>query len=66
MVLNPNKRTPAPGVMKFTILVDLALIIITLHLVCLNHAPELRRRFFKKYINYTLFTQNSLPLGWGS
>ena len=51
--------------MKFTILVDPSLVIITTHLVCLNHAPELRRRFFKKYINFTLFTPKLPPLGVG-
>ena len=30
---------------KFEILVDPFLVIITIHLVCLNHAPEYKRRF---------------------
>ena len=36
----PSTRTPAPRVMKVTILVDPSMVIITIHLVCLNHAPE--------------------------
>ena len=36
----PSTRTPAPGVMKFAILVDPSLVIIIIHLVCLNHAYE--------------------------
>ena len=36
----PNIRTPALGVMKFTILVDLSLVIITLYLVFLIYAWE--------------------------
>ena len=42
----PSTRTPAPGVMKFTILVDTSLVIIIIHLVCLNHVPEQRRKFY--------------------
>ena len=54
--------------MKFTILVNPSLVIITIHLICLNHASEKRRSFFKKYINFTLFTPKLryLPLGGGS
>ena len=48
----PITRTLAPGVMKFTILVDPSLVINTVCLVCLNHAPEKRGTFFKKYINF--------------
>ena len=33
-------KTPGPGVMKFTILVDLSLVIITTYLVCLIYAWE--------------------------
>ena len=51
-----STRTPAPGVMKFTILVDPSLVIITTYLVCLINAWEQRRGFFKKYSNFTLFT----------
>ena len=37
----PSTKTPAPEIMKFTILVDPSLlIIITTHLVYLNHASE--------------------------
>ena len=38
------------------ILIDPPLVIITIHLFCLNHFPEYKRRFLKKYINFTLFT----------
>ena len=48
MATPPPTRTPAPGVMKFTFLVDPSLVIITTYLVCLIYAWELRRRFLKK------------------
>ena len=32
--------TPYPGVMEFTMLLDSSMVIITMHLVCLNHTPE--------------------------
>ena len=35
-----NTRSPVPGVMKFTILVDLSMVTITIHLVCMNTALE--------------------------
>ena len=39
-----STRTPAPGVMKFTILVDPSVVIITMHLLCLNLAQDYRIR----------------------
>ena len=36
----PNIRTPALGVLKFTILVDPSLVIIIIYLVCLIYAWE--------------------------
>ena len=33
-------HAPAPGVMKFTILVDHTLVIMTIHFVCMDYAPE--------------------------
>ena len=36
----PSTRTPAPGVMKFTILVARSVVIITRYLVCLIYAWE--------------------------
>ena len=30
----------SPGIMKFTILIDSSLLIITIHLVCMVHASE--------------------------
>ena len=41
-------RTPAPGVIKFTILIGPSMVIIITHLVCLNSVIELRRRFLLK------------------
>lgn len=41
----PSIRFPAVGVMELTILVDPSLVIIIVHLVCLNHVPETRKRF---------------------
>ena len=53
----PQQKVPWAEIMKATILVDSSLVIITIHLVFLSHAPEERERFFlKKYINITLFT----------
>ena len=37
---SPSFRTPTPGVMKFTILVDPSLVIITIYLDCLINAWE--------------------------
>ena len=36
--------TPAPGIMKFTFLVDPFLVFITTYLVCLVHVPVWTRR----------------------
>ena len=36
----PQHKTPAPGVMKFTMLVYFSLVIITIYLVCLIYAWE--------------------------
>ena len=60
----PSTRTPVPGVMKFTILVDPSLVIITdaYRIVCLIHAQEKRRRFLEIHQFYT-FTPKSSPLG---
>ena len=44
----PNIRTLALGVLKFKILVDPSLVIITTKLVCLIYAWEYRKRFLKK------------------
>ena len=37
---HPSTRTPAPGVMKFTILADPSLVIINIYLVCLIYSWE--------------------------
>ena len=58
-MVTPQNLTP--GVMKFTILVDPSLFIITTYLVFLINTWEQRRRCFKKYSNFTLFTPK-LPL----
>ena len=63
---NPSTRIPAPGVIRFTILVDPSLFIITTYLVCPIHAWEKRSIFLEKYIHKTLFTPKLPPLGvWG-
>ena len=52
--------------LKFKLLVDPTLVNITIYLNCLIYAWESRRRFLKKYTNFTLFTQKLPPLGrWG-
>ena len=60
--LQHNIRTPSPGVMKFTILVDPSLVIITLHLVCLFYAWEKRRRIKKKKMHFHYMTYMAMPL----
>ena len=57
----PSTRTLALRVMKFTILVGPSLVIITIHLVCLNQV----RRFLKKYINFARFTLKLPSLAGG-
>ena len=52
--------------MKFTILEDPSLVIITTYMVCLIYAWELRRRFFKEIQQfYTFYLKITFPLGWG-
>ena len=63
--LHPSTRTPAPEVMKFTIVVDPSLVIINVHLICWKHAPEQRRKFFKITSILHFLPQNYLPLGRG-
>ena len=46
MNFHPIRKPPVLGVMKFTILVDPSLVIMTLYLVCLKYAWE--KRFQKK------------------
>ena len=38
-------KNPYPRVMKFIIWVDPSLVIITIHLFCLNHAPVREKDF---------------------
>ena len=49
--------------MKFTILVDPSLVTITTYLICLIKPGRREEFFFKKYSNFTLFTQK-LPPRW--
>ena len=49
------------GVIKFTILVQPPLVIITTYLVCLG----VEKKIFKKYNNFTLFAPKLLPLWVG-
>ena len=55
-----STRIPAPGFMEFTILVDLPLVIITVHLVCRKHAPE-----YREIHQFYSFTSKLPPLGVG-
>ena len=48
--------------MKFTTFVEPSLVIFTIYLVCLIHAPD-ERRFLKKDINFTLPPTKKKPLG---
>ena len=57
---SPNTRTPAPGVMKLTILVDASLFIITVYLICLAWSGE---KDFKEI--HTFYPKYYLPLAWG-
>ena len=40
-----STRTPAPGVMKFTTVIDPSMVIISIYLVCLISVPESRNAF---------------------
>ena len=58
----PEHKNPAQRVMKFAILVDPSLVIITIYLVCLNHFQKQKRRLKKKQnITFILFTLNLPP-----
>ena len=58
---HPRARTPAQGVIKFTILVDPSLVISTLYLVCLIFAWEKRRRFLKEIMHIHSMTYIATP-----
>ena len=67
----PSKRTPAPGSENFQFgRPKNSLVIITIYLVCVNLVcvPGRSREedYFKKYINFTLFTRKLPPLGVGA
>ena len=55
------EEPPAPEVMIFYNLVESSLVIITIHLLCLKHAPEYRG-FFKNTLILHFLPQNYLPL----
>ena len=56
LMRRPKQKNHCIGVLKFTILVDPSLVIITtcMHLVCLNHTQEQKRRFVKKNAFFTI------------
>ena len=51
----PKPRIPVPEVMKFTIVVEPSLVIISIYLVYLLYAQEHRRRFLKKWCIYIIW-----------
>ena len=53
-MVTPFIRIPAPRLMKFTILVDASLVIITIYSVCLILCRGVEK-IFKKYVNFTFF-----------
>ena len=55
-----STRTPVRGVTKFTILVDPSVVLLSIYLVYLIHAPE-ERRFLKNYF-FFLYDWNATPL----
>ena len=57
-------KPPPQGFMKFTVLVDPSLVIITIHSLY-EPCTGQRIRFLKKCINFTLFTPKLPPLGAG-
>ena len=59
----PNILIPALGVMKFTILVDPSLDIITIYLVCLIYAWKYRRRFLRNTPILHFLHKSLLPFG---
>ena len=64
-IATPQHKNPCPGGHEIYNFVDPSLVMITIHLVCLNHAPEKRRRLLEKYINFTLFIPKLHPIGMG-
>ena len=60
------QEIPDPGVMKFIIWVDPSLVINTIHLFCLNHAPWVEKKIFKEIHRfYTFYSKITAPFGWG-
>ena len=59
-------RTPAQRVVVFIILLYPSVVINIIYLVCLIYAHEQRRRFLKKYTNFTLSIPKLSPLKWES
>ena len=58
--------TPAPGVMKVTILVDPSLVIITIYLVCLIYALGVEKKILKEIMHLYGHTLAQEPLLRGS
>ena len=55
-------RTPAPGVMKYIILVDHFLVIVTIYLICLIHVPVQKRRGEEiLHFHYMAMPQHKIP-----
>ena len=48
---------------EISIQVNPSLVITAMHLVSVNYAWEQKRRFVKKYFNFSFFTPNYLPVG---
>ena len=63
---HPCTRIPAPGVMKYTLMVDPTLVIITIHLGCMDHAPGKRRCFYSIQQFYTFYLPSYFPLVRGT
>ena len=58
----PQHKNPVPDVMKFTILVDLSFVIITISCICLNLCPGVYRFCFtKKHQFYTFYPKITSP-----
>ena len=62
----PYTRTPDPGAIKFTILVEALLLIITMHLVSLSITYKQRRNFSKTHVFllYNLWSPTLTPEPW--
>ena len=64
MVTSLHKKPSTRG-HEFTILLYPSLVIITIHLVCLNHALGKEEDFSRNTSILNFLPQNDLPFGWG-